>query len=153
MSEIPLFCIILNRASVCMKKNIRLHIVFWWVPLIPMNHLLYMSVVWTLTLPFLPMGSWRSSRGSTHHSFFSPCILTSLHYTSITVRARGETPYRTHVVHEERSSGSFRFKNAGYAPEDKYYLSAKNPAFLIFGEGPTIVVTVEFSVSGYTTFL
>ena len=60
------------------------------------------------------------------------------------------------VCSEEGSSGSFSFESQAEALEDRYTLSLKNPAssgFFGFGAGATITVTVDFTVSGHTTYL
>ncbi|MBA7492725.1 hypothetical protein ES702_03275 [subsurface metagenome] len=74
----------------------------------------------------------------------------SVYYQSVV------TYLRYSVCSEESSSGSFSFKAEGYAAEDKYHFSLKNPAssgFFGYGAGETITVTVEFKVCGYTTYI
>jgi hypothetical protein len=73
---------------------------------------------------------------------------------------QSETTYlRYSVWHQEATSGSFSFKAEGDAIDNKYYIELKNPAsdgglFGLLGpKGPTILVTVEFKVSGWTIFL
>jgi hypothetical protein len=60
------------------------------------------------------------------------------------------------IVTQEKKSGAFYFEATGYAPEDKYYFKLKNPAsmgFFGYGAGPTITVTIDFTVSGWTTWI
>jgi hypothetical protein len=60
------------------------------------------------------------------------------------------------LFHKEGSSGSFSFDAQENVIDNRYTLSVKNPAssgFFGIGKGPTITVTVEFTVSGYTTYL